>query len=115
MKDEIDKNSKSKIIMVPTKTLKTEKCCENVGLGSCLEVVEQKPEEDKSTREDNWQPAIEISLQNIQDTPFYRNLKPYMDVTQEGLELKPTYWPSYEPNFKCDHVLDFVVQGLRSN
>ncbi|PWA69461.1 hypothetical protein CTI12_AA297430 [Artemisia annua] len=117
MKDEIDKNSESKVIKVATKTLATEKCGEGVGLGSSSEAVEQKPEKDgtnslRAQGEDDWQPASGIGLQNIHATPDYCNLKPHMDVTQEGQALKPSCWPSYEPNLKCDHVLDLVVQVL---
>nr|GEW11193.1 hypothetical protein [Tanacetum cinerariifolium] len=34
--------------------------------------------------EDDWHPPYEPDLQDIQDTPDCCNLKPHMDVTQEG-------------------------------
>ncbi|GKF07509.1 hypothetical protein Tco_0041733, partial [Tanacetum coccineum] len=34
--------------------------------------------------EDDWQPPYEPDLQDIQDTPDCCNLKPHMDVIQEG-------------------------------
>ncbi|PWA70295.1 Nuclear transport factor 2 [Artemisia annua] len=71
MKDERDKKPESKIITVPTKTLATEKCDEDVGLGSGSEAVEQKLEKDgtnslRAQGEDDWQPTNETDLQNLQ-------------------------------------------------
>ncbi|GKB14064.1 hypothetical protein Tco_0847987 [Tanacetum coccineum] len=66
--------------------------------------------------EDDWKPPCEPDLQNIQDTPDCCNLKPHMDVTQEGQACSKLSYCSFGPVLKCDNVLHLVVvQGLGSN
>ncbi|GKC32225.1 hypothetical protein Tco_1039519 [Tanacetum coccineum] len=66
--------------------------------------------------EDDWQPPCEPDLQDIQDTPDCCNLKPHMDVTQEGRACSKLSYCSFGPVLKCDNVLHLVVvQGLGSN
>ncbi|GJV04569.1 hypothetical protein Tco_1338138 [Tanacetum coccineum] len=62
------------------------------------------------------QPASETDLQDIHDTSNCHNLKPLMDVTQEGqARSKPSYCP-FGPDLRCDNVLHLVVvQGLGIN
>ncbi|GJW21027.1 3-hydroxy-3-methylglutaryl coenzyme A reductase [Tanacetum coccineum] len=65
---------------------------------------------------DDWQPLYEPDLQDIQDTPDCCNLKPHMDVTQEGRACSKLSYCSFGPVLRCDNVLHLVVvQGLGSN
>ncbi|GKC56943.1 hypothetical protein Tco_1084541 [Tanacetum coccineum] len=66
--------------------------------------------------EDDWQPPYEPDLQDIQDTPDCCNLKPHMDVIQEGRACSKLSYCSFGPVLRCDNVLHLVVvQGLGSN
>nr|GEV34263.1 phenylalanine--tRNA ligase beta subunit, cytoplasmic-like [Tanacetum cinerariifolium] len=66
--------------------------------------------------EDDWQPASENDLQNIQDTLDCCNLKPHMVLTQDDRARSKPSRCSYGPDLRCDHVLHLVVvQGLGSN
>ncbi|GJV29083.1 hypothetical protein Tco_1385531 [Tanacetum coccineum] len=66
--------------------------------------------------EDEWQPASENDLQNIQDTLDCCNLKPRMVVTRDDRARSKPSRCSYGPDLRCDHVLHLVVvQGLGSN
>ncbi|GJW28160.1 hypothetical protein Tco_0045035 [Tanacetum coccineum] len=59
--------------------------------------------------ENDWQPHYEPNLQDIQDTPGWCNLKPHMDVTQEGRACLKLSYCSFGPVLKCDNVLHLVV------
>ncbi|GKA56479.1 hypothetical protein Tco_0755551 [Tanacetum coccineum] len=53
---------------------------------------------------------------DIQDTPDCSNLKPHMDVTQEGWACSKLSYSSFGHVLRCDNVLHLVmVQGLGSN
>ncbi|GJT63986.1 hypothetical protein Tco_1015466 [Tanacetum coccineum] len=66
--------------------------------------------------ENEWQPASENDLQNIQDTLDCCNLKPRMVVTRDDRARSKPSRCSYGPDLRCDHVLHLVVvQGLGSN
>ncbi|GKD53404.1 hypothetical protein Tco_1286791, partial [Tanacetum coccineum] len=66
--------------------------------------------------ENDWQPASENDLQNIQDTLDCCNLKPCMVVTRDDRARSKPSRCSYGPDLRCDHVLHLmVVQGLGSN
>ncbi|GKA54712.1 putative mitochondrial protein [Tanacetum coccineum] len=66
--------------------------------------------------EDDWQPASENDLQNIQDTLDCCNLKPRMVVTRDDRACSKLSRCSYGPDLRCDHVMHLVVvQRLGSN
>ncbi|GKC32500.1 hypothetical protein Tco_1039794 [Tanacetum coccineum] len=66
--------------------------------------------------EDDWQPPYEPDWQDIQDTPDCCNLKPHMDVIQEGHACSKLSYYSFGLVLRCDNVLHLVVvQGLGSN
>nr|GEZ11191.1 hypothetical protein [Tanacetum cinerariifolium] len=66
--------------------------------------------------EDDWQPASENDLKNINDTLNSYNLKPRVVVTQDDRARSKPSRCSYGPDLRCDHVLHLMVdQGLGSN
>ncbi|GJV66872.1 hypothetical protein Tco_1482381 [Tanacetum coccineum] len=70
----------------------------------------------REQREDDWRPSYEPDLQDIQDTPDCCNLKPHMNVTQEGQACSKLSYCSFRHVLRCDNVLHLVVvQGLGSN
>nr|GEV18820.1 hypothetical protein [Tanacetum cinerariifolium] len=67
----------------------------------------------KEQGEDDWQPAIENDLQNIQDTLDCCNLKPRMVVTRDDRARSKSSRCLYGPDLRSDHVLHLVVvQGM---
>ncbi|GJZ17423.1 hypothetical protein Tco_0553546 [Tanacetum coccineum] len=66
--------------------------------------------------EDDWQPPYEPDLQDIQDTPDCCNIKPHIDMIQEGRACSKLSYCSFGPVLRCDNVLHLVVvQGLGRN
>ncbi|GKG29877.1 hypothetical protein Tco_0419775 [Tanacetum coccineum] len=69
-----------------------------------------------SLLEDDWQPPYEPDLQDIQDTPDCCNIKPHIDMIQEGRACSKLSYCSFGPVLRCDNVLHLVVvQGLGRN